>query len=117
MHLHLKVMLADVLNRNGERDLARQQLNNIGKEPLSEVKPQPQLFAQYLKLSLEQYSAQTRSQATPLLNAFINIGDYHSYLLLTCWLADQDSPDTTIDSYIESVRGLLDKRFVLAPPK
>lgn len=111
MQVHVKVMLAHTFKCDGNIESARQQLEKVQKKPLSETNFERQLFAQYLKTSLDEHSdGQAQDQARQLLSDLISIGNYHSCELLECWLAEIELHNSSIDSYIRSVKDILDKR-------
>jgi hypothetical protein len=102
MQVHVKVMLAHAFKHDGNIESARRQLEEVQKKPLSETNYERQLFAQYLKVSLDEHSdGQAQGQARQLLGDLISI---------ECWLAEIELYNSSVDHYIQSIKDLLDKR-------
>lgn len=117
MQLHLSIMLAHALKRKGERDSAYKLLEDLLSRPSATIGYEIRLFAQYLHLSFSEHlDDKDHFQAKRLMGAFSDVGDYHSYLLLACWLAEQEAQKTSTNIYVSFVHELLENRYFLPRP-
>jgi hypothetical protein len=117
VQVHLNIMLAHALQRKGERDLAYKLLEDLMSRTSAKMGYELHFFAQYLHLSFSGHlDDKDQFQATRLMGAFSDVGDYHSYLLLACWFAEQEAQKTSTNIYVSSVNELIENRYFLPRP-
>ena len=111
MQVNIKVMLAHAFKRDGDVELACQQLEEVQSNSLSETNYERQLFAQYLKLSSpENPDSQVQNEARELMGELMNLGNNYACVLLECWLAELELKNGSLGNYKRSVQDLFDER-------